>query len=59
MTHPYANPDGNRQFAESYLRELSRYPDGAALILRTADVLRASTSSAQTSTTSTTDGWEF
>lgn len=67
--------DRNRQFAEDYLRQLARYPDGAALILRTADALRTSAvngaSSAQPTEvpqsnehlnpqpSTTADGWEF
>lgn len=41
MTYP-THPDANRRFAEGYLHQLSMYPDGAALILRVADRIRAS-----------------
>jgi len=73
MTYP-TDADANRRFAEEYLRQLSLYPDGAALILRVADRIRASSMNSATSAqptevaqssqltepqTSTTDGWEF
>lgn len=42
MTYPdTGSPEQNRRFAEEYIAELAKYPDGAALILRVADAIRS------------------
>jgi hypothetical protein len=66
--------DASRRFAEDYINRLAQYPDGAALILRVADRLRASSMDGAASAhsvaapqsnaqqhpqASTTDGWNF
>lgn len=54
MTYPYTgNPEQNRRFAEEYLVLLASYPDGASLILRTADALRSAATNAAASASPT------